>query len=80
MILNEAAVEALTDAKTVTGFTLVLVPVRDPCERNGHAARTPEYRLKILLKALVRGYGFRCASVKPTAQPDPADGPDGAAA
>lgn len=57
---------------------LILRPVADPAAGPGRPARDPEYRLKLLLKALLRGYGFRAVSVAPARtldhhEPDPTD-------
>ena len=42
---------------------LILRPVRDPLARPGYPARDPDYRMKLLLKRLLRDFGFRCVRV-----------------
>jgi hypothetical protein len=37
--------------------------VADPGERYGAPVRTPTYRLRLALKALLRSYGLRCVQV-----------------
>ena len=45
---------------------LVLRPVADPLARtNGGYARDASYRLRLLLKRMLRDHGFRCLSVGP---------------
>lgn len=51
---------------------LVLRPLRDPLERPGQPARDSDYRLKLVLKRLLRDFGFRClraCDVKPGTKP-----------
>jgi hypothetical protein len=46
----------------------VLIPVADPMLRTHGVSRSPEYRLKLVLKAALRGFGFRAKVVRdPTA-------------
>jgi hypothetical protein len=42
---------------------LILRPGRDPLERPGQPARDADYRLKLVLKRLLRDFGFRCVRV-----------------
>ena len=39
---------------------LVLRPLGDPQAAHGHPARNANYRLKLVLKRLLRDYGFKC--------------------
>ena len=66
MTLNDDAILALTATPPpATDFVLVLRPVRDPIERHNGFTRTPDYRLRLLLRA----YGFRCVSCGPAVAP-----------
>lgn len=52
-----------------TRIALVLIDMGDPLERQLGFERTTDNRLKQLLKALLRSYGFRCERVGPTDPP-----------
>lgn len=45
-------------------YVLEIVAVRDPLHHLG-VDRTPEYRLRGLLKGLLRSGGFRCVRITP---------------
>jgi hypothetical protein len=46
-------------------YTIDLADTGDPRERRGGAYRDADYRLKLLLKFILRGYGFRAVRVAP---------------
>jgi hypothetical protein len=49
------------DARDFEAVTLRLVPVK-------HWPTDPAYRLKVLLKRLLRSYGFRCVQLEASEQ------------
>ena len=53
-------------------FIRELKPVTDPQRRQGFPARDPNYRLKLVLKRLLRDYGLECTSVSDS-QGEPID-------
>jgi hypothetical protein len=50
---------------------LVIEAVTDPLERNHGIRRAANYRLKLVLKRLLRYFGFRCISCGPETPPQP---------
>ena len=48
---------------TEADVLLILRPGRDPLERPGCPSRDADYRLKLVLKRLLRDFGFRCVRV-----------------
>ena len=51
-------------------FVLDLVALPDPHAGHGVPARSADYRLRLSLKVLLRGFGLKCARVRP-APPTP---------
>lgn len=50
---------------------LVIEAVADPLERNHGINRSANYRLKLVLKRLLRDYGFKCIRCGPETPPQP---------
>jgi hypothetical protein len=42
---------------------MILRPLGDPLERSHGIRRSSDYRLKLVLKRLLRDFGFRCVRV-----------------
>ena len=55
-------------------FALVIADIGDPAHRQGLHERDAAYRLRGVLKALLRGYGFRCVRVAPHVAEDARSG------
>lgn len=61
----------VVDADDARSFRLTIRALPDPlAEFNGGAERSPVYRLRQLLKPLLRANGFRCVSVGPESLAD----------
>jgi hypothetical protein len=50
-------------------FIVELEAVADPFYQTNRFHRSGDYRLRVALKALLRGYGLKCRSVRPATPP-----------
>jgi hypothetical protein len=57
--LSDQGADALATPPADGAVVLVLVPVADPMLRTHGTDRSPEYRLRLALKALLRGFESR---------------------
>lgn len=63
--------EQLSRTEADKGFIVVLEPVK------GHWQTEPVQRLRLALKALLRGYGLRCTECRPASPRSRSDGEAG---